>query len=120
MAYHQSASSTVPANTAPLHDAARGQRTNQLRFIEEKLRNGISAAAVAVITALLAQLETQTTLPRMVVSIVADVAGYKRTMTCQNEVWDGSDLTHAFLADRSTLVYSPSTQTTFEHAVSAV
>ena len=92
-------SSSVPACTAPIHDAARGQRTNQVQFIEETLRSGISPAAVPGITALLAQLETQTTLPSVAVPIVADVAGCKRTMNCRNGVWDGYDLTHPFLDD---------------------
>ena len=85
-----------------------------MQFIEERLRNIISPAGVAGITALLAQLETQPTLPSLAVSIVADVAGYKRTMTCRNGVWDGYDLTHPFLDDRSTAVRCPSVQTTVE------
>ena len=74
MAYHHTASSSVPPSTAPIHDAARGQRTNQVQYIEEYLRNAIPPAAVAGITARLAQLETQPTLPSIAVSIVADVA----------------------------------------------
>ena len=79
MAYHDTASSSVPAGTAPIHDAARGQRTNQVQHIEEWLRNGIPPAAVAGKTALLVQLETQPTLPSMAVSIVAVVSWYERT-----------------------------------------
>ena len=68
-------SSSVPASTWQIHDATRGgQRTNQVQFNEERLRNGISPAAVAGVIVLLAQLEAQTTLPCMAVSIVADVA----------------------------------------------
>ena len=72
----------LPAQPEPNQNAARTQRVNQVQFFEERLRNGISPAAVTGITALLAQLETQPTLPSLAVSIVADVAGYKRTMTC--------------------------------------
>ena len=104
----------MPASIASIHDTARGQRTNQVQFIEERLRNGISPAAVAGITALLAQLETQTTLASMALSIVADVAGNNRTMTCREGLWNGYDLRHPFLDDRSTLVNGPSTQVTFE------
>ena len=104
----------MPASTAPIHDAARGQRTNQVQFIEEMLRSDISPAAVAGLTVLLAQLETQTTLPSMAVSIVADVAGYKRTMICCIGLWDGYDLNPLFLDDQSPVVYGTSTQTTFE------
>ena len=35
-------------------------------------------------------------------------------MTCRNGVWDGYDLTHPFLDDRSTVVRGPSVQTTIE------
>ena len=94
MDYHHTAPAAMPASAPPNQDAARAQRSNQVQFIEERLRNGISPAAVAGITALLAPLETQPTLPSLEVSIVADVAGYKRTMTCRNGAWDGYDLTH--------------------------
>ena len=114
MAYHHTASAAMPAEPQPNQNAARTQRVNQVQFIEERLRNGISPAAVTGITALLAQLETQPTLPSIDVSIVADVAGYKRTMTCRNGVWDGYDLTHPFLDDRSTTLRGPSVQTTLE------
>ena len=114
MACHPTAFSSVPTGTAPSQYAARRQRTNQVQYIEERLRNGIPPSAVADITALLAQLETQPTLLFMAVSILADVSGYKRTMTCRNGVWDDHDLMHPFLDGRSTMVYGPSTHTTFE------
>ena len=114
MAYHQMASAAKPASASPHHDPARGQRSNQVQFIEERLRNGIPPAAVAGISALLAQLETPPTLLSLAVSIVADVAGYKRTMTCRIGIWDGYDLTHPFLDDRSTVVRGPSVHSTIE------
>ena len=104
MAYHHTAPAAMPAQPQPNPSAAQTQRVNQVEFIGGRLRNGISPAAVAGITALLAQLETQPTLPSLAVFIVADVAGYKRTMACRNGVWDGYDLTHPFLDDRSTAV----------------
>ena len=86
MAYHHTASAAMPAQPQPQpqpnQNAVRTQRVNQVQFIEERLRNGVSPAPVAEITALLAELETQPTLPSLAVSIVADVAGYKRTKTC--------------------------------------
>ena len=114
MAFHHTAPAAMPAHAQPSQNAARTQRINQVQVIEERLRNGTSPAAVAGITALLAQLETQPTLPSLAVSVVAVVAGYKRTMTCRNGVWDGYDLTHPFLDDRSTAVRGPSVQTTIE------
>ena len=50
----------------------------------------------------------------MAVSIVADVAGYKRTITCKNGAWDDYDLTHPYLDDRSSVVRGPSVLTTME------
>ena len=111
MAYHHTASAAMPAFASPNHDAARGLRSNQVQYMEERLSNGNSPAAVVGITTLLAQLETQPTLPSLAVSIVADVAGYKSTMTCRNGVWDGYDLAHPFLDDRSTVVRGPSVHT---------
>ena len=87
MAFHHTVSSAMPVNASPNHDAAR---------------NGISLAAMAGITALLDQLETHPTLSSLAVSVVADAAEHKRTMTCRKGVWDGYDLTHPFPDDRST------------------
>ena len=112
MAYHHNAPAAMPASTQPNQDVAPTQRVRQVQYIEGRLRNGISTAASAGITALLAQLETQPTLPSLAFSIVAVVAGYKRTMTCKNGSWD--DLTHPFLDDRSSVVRGPSVLTTME------
>ena len=114
MAYHHTAPAAMPASAQPNQSAAQTPRANQVQLIEERLRNDISPAAVAGITALLAQLETQPTLPSLAVSIVEGVAGYKPTMTCRNGVWDGYGLTHPFLDDRSTAVRGPSVQTAIE------
>ena len=114
MAYHHTAPAAMPATAPPNHDAARAQRSKQVQYIEERLRNGISPTAVARISAPLGQVETQPTLPSLAASIVADVAGYKRTMTCRNGVWDGYVLTHHLLHDRSTVVRGPSVHTAIE------
>ena len=108
------ASAAMPASASPHHDPARGERSNQVQYIEESVPNDIWPAAVAGISALLAQLETQATLPSLAVSLVADVAGFKRTMTCRNGVWYGCDLTHPFLDDRSTVVRGPSVNNSIE------
>ena len=105
----------IPATASPNHDSARWQRLKEVQYIEES--NGISPAAVAGITALLAQLETQPTLPSLVVSIVDDVSGYNCTMTCRNGVWDSYDLTHPFLDDSSTVVRGPSVHTAIEQKI---
>ena len=115
MAYNQTTGHIAPLPYLPaphLHMTQRITRAANLTSAEEKLLNGITPAAVAGVTAMLAQLECQQTLPSMTVSIVADVSGYKRTMTCTNCVWDGHDLTHQFLDDKSTSVYGPGNQTT--------
>ena len=54
----------------------------------------------------------------MAVLIVANVSGYKRTMTCRNDVWDGYDLSHQFLDDRSSSMFGSGNQTSFEQEAS--
>ena len=108
MAYYPN--NTVPIPTTGPHSnrsqelPARAQRTNQVQYVEERLRNGLSPLAVAGVAALLTQLDTMQTLPGVSVSLVTEVAGYRRTLTCQNNAWDGHDLTHQFLDERSTTI----------------
>ena len=122
MAYYPN--NTVPISTTGPHAnrsqelPARAQRTNQVQYVEERLRNGLSPLAVAGVTALLTQLDTMQTLPGVSVSLVTEVAGYRRTLTCQNNAWDGHDLTHQFLDERSTTMLGPSQGTRFEQEAS--
>ena len=122
MAYYPN--NTVPVSTTGPHAnrtqelPARAQRTNQVQYVEERLRNGLSPLAVAGVPALLTQLDTMQTLPGVSVSLVTDVAGYRRTLTCQNNAWDGHDLTHQFLDERSTTMLGPSQGTRFEQEAS--
>ena len=95
----------VPAGTQRTHETARAQRVSQAHYVEERLRNGIPPVAVAGMAALLTQLETMQALPGMSLVITAEVAGYRRTLVCQNNALDGYDLTHQFLDERSTTVY---------------
>ena len=73
---------SATGHSARPQDSARAQRVNQAQYVEEQLRNGISPVAVAGIAALLTQLETMQALPSVSLSIVAEVAGYHRAMTC--------------------------------------
>ena len=122
MAYYPN--NTVPIPTTGPHSnrsqelPARAQRTNQVQYVEERLRNGLSPLAVAGVAALLTQLDTTQTLPGVSVSLVTEVAGYRRTLTCQNNAWDGHDLTHQFLDERSTTMLGPSQGTRFEQEAS--
>ena len=122
MAYYPN--NTVPILTTGPHSnrsqelPARAQRTNQVQYVEERLRNGLSPLAVADVAALLTQLDTMQTLPGVSVSLVTEVAGYRRTLTCQNNAWDGHDLTHQFLDERSTTMLGPSQGTRFEQEAS--
>ena len=122
MAYYPN--NTVPISTTGPHAnrpqelPARAQRTNQVQYVEERLRNGLSPLAVAGVAALLTQLDTMQTLPGVSVSLVTEVAGYRRTLTCQNNAWDGHDLTHQFLDERSTTMLGPSQGTRFEQEAS--
>ena len=74
---------TVPIPTTGPHSnrsqelPARAQRTNQVQYVEERLRNGLSPLAVAGVAALLSQLDTMQTLPGVSVSLVTEVAGYR-------------------------------------------
>ena len=120
MAYHPNNSipATGPHGARPQNSPARAQRVNQAQYVEERLRNGLSPVAVAGVDALLTQLETMQTLPGVSLSIVTEVAGYRRTLTCLNNAWDGHDLTHQFLDERSTAMYGPSQGTRFEQEAS--
>ena len=76
---------TGPHNARP-QEPARAQRLNQAQYVEDRLRNGHPPVAVAGVAALLTQLETMQTLPGVSLSIVAEVAGYRRTLTCLNSL----------------------------------
>ena len=84
---------TGPHSARPQESSARAQRVNQAQYVEERLRNGLPPVAVAGVAALLTHLETMQTLPGVSLSIVTEVAGYCRTLTCLNSAWDGHDLT---------------------------
>ena len=74
---------TGPHGARPQNSPARAQRVNQAQYFEfeERLRNGLSPVAVAGVAALLTQLETMQMLPGVSLSIVTEVAGYRRTLT---------------------------------------
>ena len=119
MAYYRNNSmpATGPHSARP-QEPARAQRVNQAQYVEDRLRNGLPPVAVAGVAALLTQLETMQTLPGVSLSIVAEVAGYRRTLTCLNSAWDGYKLTYQFLDERSTAMYGPSQGTRFEQEAS--
>ena len=54
----------------------------------------------------------------MSLSTVAEVAGYRRPLVCQNKAWDGNDLFHQFLDERSSAVYGPSQGNVFDQGAS--
>ena len=122
MAYYPnnavSGATTVPHANRAQELPARAQRTNQVQYVEERLRNGLSPLAVAGVAALLTQLDSMQTLPGVSVSLVTEVAGYRRTLTSQNNAWEGHDLTHRFLDERSTTMLGPSQGTRFEQEAS--
>ena len=114
-------SNSVPAtgpSSARTQESARALRVNQAQYVEDRLRNGLPQVAIAGVAALLTQLDTMQTLPGVSLSIVTEVAGYRRALTCTNSGWDGYDLTLQFLDDRSTAVYGPSQGTRFEQEAS--
>ena len=114
-------SNAVPAkgpNSARPQESARAQRVNQAQYVEDRLWNGLPPVAIAGVAALLTQLDTMQTLPGVSLSIVPEVAGYRRTIPCTNNAWDGYDLTHQVLDERSTAVYGPSQGSRFEQEAS--
>ena len=119
MAYCPSNSvpATGPSSARP-QESARAQRVNQAQYVGDRLRNGLPPVAIAGVAALLTQLDTMQTLPGVSLSIVTEVAGYRRALTCTNSAWNGYDLTHQFLDERSTAVYGPSHGTRFEQEAS--
>ena len=104
---NSSAPATGSSSARP-QESARAQRVNQAQYVEERLRDGLSPVAVAGVAALLTQLESMQMLPNASLSITTEVAGYRRTLTCTNNAWDGYDLTHQFLDERSITVHGPS------------
>ena len=116
MAFYPNSSIPPPASTGTprTQASARAQKVSQAQYIEERLRNGILPVAVAGVAALLTQLDTMQALPGMSLAISAEVAGYRRTVTCRNNAWDGYDLTQQFLDERSTSVFGPSQGNDFE------
>ena len=116
MAYYPNNSmpATGPHSARPQNSPARAQIVNQAQYVEERLRNGLPPVAVAGVAAL----RTMQTLPGVSLSIVPEVTGYRRTLTCLNSAWDGHDLTHQFLDERSIAMYGPSQGNRFEQEVS--
>ena len=114
---NSSAPATGSSSARP-QESARAQRVNQAQYVEERLRDGLSPVAVAGVAALLTQLESRQMLPNASLSITTEVAGYRRTLTCTNNAWDGYDLTHQFLDERSITVHGPSQGTRFEQEAS--
>ena len=66
---------------------ARAQRAYQVQHLVKRLLGGVSTAAIARMTAVLAQIEEQqSNHPAKSVSIVADIAGYRRALINRNGV----------------------------------
>ena len=94
-----SASPSVLVGTPRTQEAARAQRVSQVQHEEERLRNWISPVAVAGIVAIL---------PSLSVSLVSEVAGFGRTLTCHFVLRDGYNLTQPFLEGPSQhIVFEP-------------
>ena len=96
-----------PALGQRVYDTARVQRTPQIAFIRDRLDQGLSPAAVAGVAAIIAQMESQLQAPMLTISITSGFPGFQRSMTYQDGVWHGHDLTHHFTDDRAAISYSP-------------
>ena len=96
-----------PALGQRVYDTARVQRTPQIAFIRDRLDQGLSPATVAGVAAIIAQMESQVQAPMLTISITSGFPGFQRSMTYQDGVWHGHDLTHHFTDDRAAISYSP-------------
>ena len=96
-----------PALGQRVYDTARVQRTPQIAFIRDRLDQGLSPATVAGVAAIIAQMESQVHAPMLTISITSGFPGFQRSMTFQDGVWHGHDLTHHFTDDRAAISYSP-------------
>ena len=96
-----------PALGQRVYDTARVQRTPQIAFIRDRLDQGLSPATVAGVAAIIAQMESQVQAPMLTISITSGFPGFQRSMTFQDGVWHGHDLTHHFTDDRAAISYSP-------------
>ena len=90
-----------------VYDTARVQRTSQVAFISDRLDQGLSPATVAGVAAVIAQMESQIQAPMLTISITSGFPGFQRSMTFQDGVWSGHDLTHHFTDDCAAISYSP-------------
>ena len=96
-----------PALGQRVYDTARVQRTPQIAFIRDTIDQGLSPATVAGVAAIIAQMESQVQAPMLTISITSGFPGFQRSMTYQDGVWHGHDLTHHFTDDRAAISYSP-------------
>ena len=87
-----------------VYDTARVQRSSQVAFIRDRL--DLSPAAVAGVAAIIAQIESQIQAPMLTISITSGFPGFQRSMTFQDGVWSGHDLTHHFTDDRAATSYT--------------
>ena len=95
-----------PAMGQRVYDTARVQRTSQVAFIRDRLDQGLSPATVAGMAALIAQMESKIQASMLTISITSGFFGFQRSMTFQDGVWSGHDLTHHFTDDRAAISYS--------------
>ena len=107
MKFPQGVPTTHPLMGQRVYDTARVQRTSQVAFIRDRLDQGLSPATVAGVAAIIAQMESQIQAPMLTLSITSGFPGFKRSMTFQDGVWSGHDLTHHFTDDRAAISYSP-------------
>ena len=83
-----------PSMGQRIHDTTRVVRTSQTAFIRDRLDQGLSPATVAGVAVIIAQMESQVQAPLLSISITSGFPGFQRSMTFQNGVWSGHDLTH--------------------------
>ena len=95
-----------PAMGQRIYDTTRVVRTSQIAFIRNRLDQGLYPATVAGVAAVMAQMESQVQDPLLSISITSGFPGIQRSMTFQNGMWSGDDLTHHFHDDKASISYN--------------
>ena len=104
-----SSSDNCPSGSGQrVYDTGHVHRISQSALVENRLTAGVSPTVIAGLAAILAQMESQEQAPLLTLTITPAFPGFSRSMTYQNGVWSGHDLTHHFTDDRSSISYSPS------------
>ena len=86
-----------------IYDTTSVHRISQAALVRYRLTNGVSPAIFASLSAMIAQMESQTQAPLLSVTITSVFPGFQRSMTFENGTWPGNGLTRHFHDDRMSI-----------------